>query len=75
MLSEAVDWLVYTFSKRPFRSRVLLSSSISVPLDSAVFLWLVGSFAWPLLAIQIASKMAACIVLLFEPGRKSRAGA
>jgi hypothetical protein len=37
-ISEAVDWAVYTASKRPLSQRVLISSAIAAPLDSAVFL-------------------------------------
>lgn len=37
-VSEAVDWVVYTLSKRPLSQRILLSSAIGAPIDSAVFL-------------------------------------
>ena len=53
-VAELADWAVYTFTRRPFNERVLLSSAVGVPIDSLVFLWLlpfpgvltVGAVAW-----------------------------
>ena len=42
LVSELVDWAVYTFTKRPLSQRVLLSSLFGAPLDSVVFLGIVG---------------------------------
>ena len=40
IVSELGDWAVYTFlTKKPFHQRILLSSLVSAPLDSLVFLW------------------------------------
>lgn len=61
-LSEGVDWLVYTFTKRPFHDRLLLSSAVAVPIDSIVFLAGVGALSLGLVATQIASKMLAALV-------------
>ncbi len=43
-ISELVDWFIFTVSKRPLSQRVLLSSAVSAPLDSAAF-WFLASFA------------------------------
>lgn len=37
-VSETIDWLVYSYTRRPWRDRILLSSVISTPFDSMVFL-------------------------------------
>jgi uncharacterized PurR-regulated membrane protein YhhQ (DUF165 family) len=67
--SELCDWAAYSLTKRPFRERVVLSSLVSVPVDSLVFLALLPlPFSWPALAIQIASKLAA-LAVLFLPKR------
>ncbi len=44
-ISEFVDWLIYTVTGRPFRDRVLLSSLAGTPIDSAVFLLMIGHFS------------------------------
>ena len=62
-ISEGVDWLVYTRTKRPLKDRILISSCISVPVDSAVFLVLAGFFSWIGLAVMVASKMVAALIV------------
>lgn len=37
-VSEVVDWLLFTVSKKKFHQRVLLSSLLATPLDTTVFL-------------------------------------
>ena len=42
LVSETVDWGVYSFTKKPLHQRILLSSLISTPIDSAIFLSMIG---------------------------------
>ena len=62
-ISELVDWSVYTFTKRPLKDRILLSSALGTPVDSAVFLLILGFFS-PLgfLLMTIAKMLSALIV-------------
>lgn len=62
-VSETVDWCVYTFSRRPFTQRVILSSLIGTPVDSAVFLLLIGHFGWSAVALMTASKMLGALAV------------
>lgn len=62
-ISETVDWLVYSVTQRPFADRVLLSTAASAPIDSTVFLVLAHLFTWQLMAIGVASKWSAGIVV------------
>ncbi len=62
-VSETADWLVYSATRLPFADRVLLSTGASAPIDTAVFLALAHLFTWDLLAIGIASKWTAGIVV------------
>ena len=39
-IGEFIDWAIYTFTKKPLSQRLLWSSGISAPIDSAVFLYL-----------------------------------
>ena len=62
-ISELVDWAVYTFTKRPLKDRILLSSALGTPVDSAVFLLILGFFS-PIgfLLMTIAKMLSAVIV-------------
>lgn len=63
LVSELADWAVYTFTKRPLSERVLFSSVAGAPLDSAVFLGLLG-FASPLgIALMSVSKLVGALIV------------
>jgi queuosine precursor transporter len=64
LISETVDWAVYTFSKRPLSQRIMISSLFSAPLDQFVFIGLAsqipsqaGIFAWGTILTGILSKL------------------
>lgn len=70
-VSEGVDWIIYTRRRDlPFSQRVLLSSAISTPVDSLVFLLGINSFSFGTLLLMIASKM---LVALWIYRQESRA--
>jgi hypothetical protein len=62
-VSETVDWAIYTVTRRPFADRVLLSTGISAPIDTAVFLLMAGLLGPKLFALSVASKLAAGIAV------------
>lgn len=78
LISETVDWAVYTLSARPLSQRVLISSAVSAPLDQVVFIGLAslvvpGIFAWGTVITGIASKLfGAWIVFEVLRRRESR---
>lgn len=39
-VGEFIDWMIYTFTKKPLSQRLLWSSGISAPVDSVIFLYL-----------------------------------
>ena len=63
MISEGVDWAVYTFTNKPLKQRVLLSSLVGTPVDSAIFMSILGFFSWYGLAIMFASKMIGALIV------------
>ena len=63
LVSEVVDWAVYTFTKRPLSERVLFSSVAGAPIDSVVFLGLLG-FASPLgILLMSVSKLVGALIV------------
>jgi uncharacterized PurR-regulated membrane protein YhhQ (DUF165 family) len=62
-ISETTDWLVFTITKRPLRDRVLWSCAASSPIDSAVFLHMVGALSLGLFLLSVASKMLAGLLV------------
>ncbi len=70
LTSEIVDWAAYTFTGRPFSQRILLSSCLSTPLDSIVFLSLIGLFSVPSVLVMTVSKMAGAVIIYFLARRR-----
>jgi hypothetical protein len=62
LVSEALDWCVYTFTRKPLAQRVLYSSALSVPVDTFVFLNLVGIFDWTGFLLVVLAKMVGALV-------------
>lgn len=63
-VSETADWAVYTYTKKPLKQRILLSSLIGTPLDSAIFLAMIGYFSIGGVLLMVASKMVAALLVL-----------
>lgn len=63
LISEFADWAVYTWTKKPFAQRILISSVISTPVDSAVFLAIIGHISVTAVVIMTAAKMLGALVV------------
>ena len=63
LVSEFADWAVYSFTKKPFHQRILLSSGLGTPIDSVVFLTLIGHFSVTGAALMTVSKMIGALVV------------
>ena len=61
--SETMDWIVFTITKRPLADRVLLSCGLSAPIDSLIFLGIIGALSPFALSAQIASKLLAAVIV------------
>ena len=76
LVSELVDWLVYSLTKRPLSQRILYSSLLATPLDSAVFLYGIGAFSWAgVLAMTLSKLIGAAIVWWLIRRREDTAAA
>jgi hypothetical protein len=75
LVSETIDWLVYSLSKRPFADRVMLSTAISAPVDALIFLNIAHIFSSLLFGINVAAKLTASLIiyLLLKGHRRASA--
>jgi uncharacterized PurR-regulated membrane protein YhhQ (DUF165 family) len=65
LISEIVDWAVYSFTKKPLHQRIFLSSLLSTPIDSAIFLLMIGNFSVLATITMFISKMIACLIIWY----------
>jgi uncharacterized PurR-regulated membrane protein YhhQ (DUF165 family) len=70
LISELVDWSYYTWSKKTLRDRILISSLLSTPIDSAVFLIIINQFSLVATSIMFASKMLGAFIIWYWLGKK-----
>lgn len=62
-VSELMDWLIYSVTKRPLSSRILYSSLLATPIDSAVFLFGIGAFSIVGVITMTASKLVGALIV------------
>ena len=70
IVSEIVDWAYYTWSKKTLRQRILISSLLSTPIDSAIFLLMINQFSFVAILAMFASKMLAALFIWYYLGKK-----
>jgi queuosine precursor transporter len=64
-VGESLDWSIYTYTKKPLSQRILLSSFISSPADSAVNLYFLYQLNWVGFLIMTATKFLGAFALWF----------
>lgn len=74
-VGELLDWAVYTYTGRPFSQRILLSSLVSTPVDSAVFLFLIQMASPGSILLMSLSKLAGALVVFLLLRRRELAEA
>lgn len=74
LVSEFTDWAVYSFTRRPFSERILYSSALGAPVDSAVFLGGLGWLSTTGVVAMTASKMVGALVVWWMVRRREAAG-
>lgn len=71
IVSETIDWAIFTLTKKDLADRILYSSAIAVPIDTAIFLTFMGIFDWIGFWIVTGLKMSSTIIVwLWLKGRK-----
>ena len=63
LVSELIDWAVYSFTGKTLSQRILYSSLLGAPVDSAIFLGLLGLLS-PVGALAMtASKLLGAVIV------------
>lgn len=75
LVSEFCDWAVYTFTKKPFAQRVLLSSALGTPVDSVIFLSMIGIASVQGVVLMTLSKMLGALAVWYLIRNRSAAKA
>ncbi len=68
LISELVDWTMFTFTKYKLSTRVLLSSAIAAPIDTTAFLYGASfirdaQFTLPNIVMSVGGKMLGAVVI------------
>ena len=59
------DWAIFTFTKRPLQERILVSSLVSVPLDTLAFQYLAGYLTPAAFTTEVLSKMLGVLIVWY----------
>jgi uncharacterized PurR-regulated membrane protein YhhQ (DUF165 family) len=73
LVSELVDWAIYSFTRRPLSQRILYSSALGAPVDSLVFLSGVGLLSTAGVVAMTASKMVGALIVWWLVRRREPA--
>ena len=57
-ISECIDWLVFSITKRPLHDRLWLSSALSIPVDTFIFFGMIGALTPAVVGTAMVSKFA-----------------
>lgn len=72
-VSELIDWVVFTVTKRPLRDRLWLSAALSVPVDTALFFGMLDIWDPTVWGVSLASKLlGVSVVWLLMRARDGR---
>jgi len=74
LVSELADWLIYSLTKRPLSQRIIYSSLLSAPLDSAVFLFGIGHFSIAGVVTMTASKLVGAFIVWWMIRKREATG-
>ncbi|MFJ4373065.1 preQ0 transporter [Pseudomonas japonica] len=57
-VSELIDWLVFSITRRPLHDRLWISSALSIPIDTFIFFGMIGALTPAVVGTALASKFA-----------------
>jgi uncharacterized PurR-regulated membrane protein YhhQ (DUF165 family) len=62
-VSECIDWLVFSLTKRPLHDRLWISSALSIPLDTFIFFGMIDALTPGVIFTALGSKFAGVTVV------------
>lgn len=68
-VGELIDWFIFTLTARPLSQRLLWSASLSTPIDTLIFLWVINRLN-PLAFLLMGISKFAGILLLWSLWRR-----
>ena len=71
-VSELIDWLVFTITRRPLHDRLWLSSALSIPIDTFIFFGMIGALTPAVVGTAMASKFAGVTVVWLAMAWRAR---
>ena len=74
-VSELIDWLVFSITKRPLHDRLWLSSALSIPLDTFIFFGMIGALTPAVVGTALGSKFAGVTVVWLAMAWRARKNA
>lgn len=63
VVGEMIDWAIFSFTKKPLSQRLLWSSAISSPIDSAIFLGVMDHYSHLEFTVMSIGKIFGVLVL------------
>ncbi|MDD4081774.1 MAG: VUT family protein [Sphaerochaetaceae bacterium] len=64
IVAETIDWLIFTITKKDFVQRILLSNTLSTPLDSILFVFLAFGWNWDAIWGQAIIKYLSSLIVI-----------
>ncbi|KIH85143.1 VUT family protein [Pseudomonas batumici] len=71
-ISECIDWLVFSITRRPLHDRLWISSALSIPLDTFIFFGLIGALTPGVILTALGSKFAGVTCVWLAMAWRSR---
>lgn len=65
LVGEFIDWGIYTYTRKPLSERLLWSSLISSPVDSFVFLSMIGRINWMAMTVMTLAKFFGVLLVWY----------
>ncbi len=64
-IGELIDWSIYTYTKRPLSKRILWSASLSSPIDTGIFLYMINQLNLVSFFVMILGKLTGVIAVWY----------
>lgn len=64
IVSELIDWGVFTYTRKPLAQRLFWSAALSSPIDSWLFLHILGHANWLSVSVMTATKLLGVLVVI-----------